>query len=97
MPDPVDTVPSAPSSKERRAGGDRRAATRFATIILEDGERVPCVIRDLSATGAKLGVARRYRLPERFLLQVKGRAPAFPVQRVWQRGDHAGVQLDVKP
>lgn len=97
MPNPVGIVPSAPINKDRRAGGDRRATTRFATIILENGERIPCVIRDLSATGAKLGVARRFQLPERFLLQVKGREPAFPVQRAWQRGDHAGVQVAVGP
>ena len=66
---------------------------RLATIRLDDGEEIPCVLRDLSLTGAKLAVSRRYRLPAVFCLVVHGREVAFPVQRAWQRGDFAGVML----
>ena len=96
MPSSAEPAPSVPFDQERRAGGDRHAAMRLATIILDTGEQIPCVIRDLSVTGAKLGVARRYRLPESFLLLVQGHEPAFPVRRAWQRGDQAGVRLNVK-
>ncbi|WP_442919052.1 PilZ domain-containing protein [Methylobacterium sp. XJLW] len=69
---------------------------RLATIRFDDGEEIPCVLRDLSPTGAKLAVSRRYRLPASFYLIVHGREIAFPVRRAWQRGDLAGVMLAVK-
>ena len=66
---------------------------RLATIRLSNGDEIPCVVRDLSATGAKLAVSQRYRLPATFALVVHGRKTAFQVRRVWQRGDFAGVAL----
>ncbi|WP_165937755.1 PilZ domain-containing protein [Methylobacterium segetis] len=65
----------------------------MATIVLEDGEQIPCVIRDMSVSGAKLSVARRFRLPEYFDLMVAGRDLTCRVRRAWRRGDFAGVSL----
>ena len=56
---------------------------RLAVIQLDDGEEIPCVLRDLSPRGAKLAVSRRYRLPEHFVLIVHGREPPFRVRRAW--------------
>lgn len=95
MPNSAEPAPSVPTEQDRRAGGDRHPTLRLATIILANGEQIPCVIRDLSVTGAKLAVARRYRVPERFHLRVLGH-DAFAVERAWQRGDHVGVRLTVK-
>lgn len=77
----------------RRDGGDRIPTMRLATIRLDNGEEIPCVLRDLSRTGAKLAVSRRYRLPMNFNLIVHGREAPFPVRRAWQRGDYVGVML----
>ena len=84
---------SQASGLNRREGGDRIETMRLATIRLDDGEEIPCVLRDLSLTGAKLAVSRRYRLPASFSLVVHGREVVFPVRRAWQRGDYAGVTL----
>ncbi|MFK5597947.1 PilZ domain-containing protein [Methylobacterium sp. HMF5984] len=66
---------------------------RLAHITLSDGEVIHCVIRDLSVSGAKLAVARRYALPEHFDLNISGSDLPFPMRRVWRRGDFAGVML----
>lgn len=78
---------------DRRLGSDRVPTMRLATLRLNDGEESPCVIRDLSLMGAKLSVSGRYKLPALFHLIVHGYEAAFPVRRVWQRGDLAGVTL----
>lgn len=82
-----------PAPSEKRAGGRRNAVMIPATIVCPDGATHPCMIRDMSATGAKLAVSRRHRLPAELTLAIPGQAVAYPVARQWQRGDFAGVVL----
>ncbi|MFD0935404.1 PilZ domain-containing protein [Methylobacterium trifolii] len=91
QPDLVRMAPTVATDK--RDGGQRHATLRMATIELEGGETISCVIRDISLSGAKLGVARRHRLPEFFNLAIAGRDLTCRVRRAWQRGDFAGVTL----
>jgi hypothetical protein len=84
---------------EGRAG-DRREAGRSrvmipATIRCPDGDEVACVLRDMSADGAKLSVSRRHPLPESFTLAIPGQGRAYAVRRRWQRADLAGIVLDL--
>lgn len=73
--------------------GKRHITMIPAQITLDDGDLIPCIIRDLSYGGAKLGVARIHRLPLNFNLTIPCRDLTFRVDRVWQRGDFAGVKL----
>ncbi len=66
---------------------------KLAHITLSDGEIIPCVLRDVSASGARIAVARRHRLPEFFHLSVDGKDEICRVRRVWQRGDFAGITI----
>ncbi len=75
--------------------GDRRAVMIPATILGPDGEAIPCVLREMSAQGAKLSVSRRHRLPAAFTLSVPGRD--YSVRRIWQQADFAGIALDPCP
>lgn len=78
-------------------GRDKRRAARqdvlgHALIITSEG-RISCVIRDLSKTGAKLGVPQRYKLPPEFeVYLVKTRSKRRVALR-WRTGDHAGVEF----
>jgi hypothetical protein len=82
---------------DEEIGCEKRIAPRRQVfgqaVILGPGLRANCVIRDLSATGAKIGVSRTVKLPEQFevvLLKTKS------VRRVtlrWRRGDFAGIQF----
>lgn len=78
---------------EKRSGGDRRKVMLPATIVCPDGTTYACVVRDMSVMGAKLAVSRRHRLPLDFALMIPGRDFAYPVVRMWQRADFAGVTL----
>ena len=82
-----------PAPSEKRSGGRRNAVMIPATIVCPDGATHPCVIRDMSAAGAKLAISRRHRLPAELTLAIPGQAVAYTVARQWQRGDFAGVVL----
>lgn len=71
----------------------RRRTMRLARITLDDGQTVPCVIRDWSTTSAKLSVARRYPLPSGFLLKVNDEDAIVAVRLIWRRGDSAGISI----
>lgn len=94
MPASSSVAAGQPPEVERR-GPERRRVLIPAIIACDEGAQYRCVVRDISETGAKLGVSRRYRLPERFRIITSGRTDGFPVRRAWQRGDYAGVMLEV--
>jgi hypothetical protein len=78
-----------------RRDGERRDVLIPATIQYPDGDSVPCIVRDMSPTGAMLSVSRRHRLPLTFTLAVPGHDRSYPVRRVWQRADAAAIVLDL--
>lgn len=91
--------PSDPS-REPSQDTSRRVATRVpamipASALLPDGTVQVCVIRDISTGGARLSIARRHPLAETFRLQIARFDQPFRVRRVWQRGDFAGVMLEL--
>jgi hypothetical protein len=62
-------------------------------MILGPDLRVNCVVRDISATGAKLGVSEKIKLPAGFhLLLVKAQSKRAVLVR-WRRGDFVGVEF----
>ena len=78
-------------------GWNKRAAARQEVfgqaVIVAPGIRANCIIRDLSATGARLGVSSKIQLPEQFdVLLLKTESTRRVILR-WRRGDFAGVQF----
>ena len=53
-----------------------------------------CVIRDLSANGAKIELSHFYRLPPRFVLLHFEAGVAYEVVLKWRRGDLAGMSFE---
>lgn len=90
------TAPSDNSTIAERRARDRLHVLIPGTVVCEDGARFHCVVRDMSSTGAKIGIARQHRLPERFRLVVAGYPLGYPMRRAWQRGNFAGVMLAIK-
>jgi hypothetical protein len=78
-------------------GWDKRRAPRQKVfgpaLILGPKLEVNCVIRDLSAAGAKLEVPALIKLPQAFnLMLVKTNSSRYALHR-WRRGDYAGVEF----
>jgi PilZ domain len=78
---------------------DLRAATRRRSLLgarIEFNNRsstLDCLVRDLSATGARLALAGRTDLPEEFDLWIKDRNARFRAQVRWRRLTLVGVEF----
>ena len=55
---------------------------------------VPCTVKDVSKSGAKIGVAKGQDLPPVFMLRIIGRDFLCLVHLAWRRGDFAGVRIE---
>ena len=76
-------------------GRDKRVAPRYrvlghAQIISRTGA-TNCVVRDLSESGARLGISTRVKLPAEFDLWFVQRKLKVRVRIKWRNGDYVGV------
>src|SRR6185437_3850098 len=80
----------AGSNAERR--GHERAIVLHPGSLHDGDSAIDCVIKDISASGARLAVERPIPERERYLLDIDGLG-LFPSRIVWQSDDHAGIQF----
>lgn len=80
---------------------DRRIEPRVSTQTpgrIMHGDKLSlwadCVIRDLSASGAKVELSHLHKLPPRFVLLHFSAAMAYEVVLKWRRGDLAGMAFE---
>lgn len=59
-----------------------------------DGIEIPCTVKDISKTGAKIGVPASYHLPDSFMLKVVGKDFVCRVRLAWRRGHFAGLVIE---
>jgi PilZ domain-containing protein len=77
---------------------DRRSTNRVRTyvggrILFGDISALSCLVRDISATGAKLVISGAETLPKRFRLSIPRIGMSTDVQLVWGKGDLCGVRF----
>lgn len=76
---------------------DLRAAPRFsllirsAKLVYETGEYI-CIVRDVSASGARLRLFHRLPAEPRVTLEL-ATGETFGLERVWESDDHAGFRF----
>jgi hypothetical protein len=79
------------------SGENKRGAARVKVLghgmITAPNLRANCVIRDISTTGAKLGVSKRIKLPAAFDIWLLKNGSKRRVFLRWRRGDFAGVEF----
>jgi hypothetical protein len=78
-------------------GRDNRKAPRLSVlghaVIIAPAGRANCIVRDISKTGARLGLSRDVKLPAAFdLFLVKTNSKRHVLLR-WRAGDFAGVEF----
>jgi hypothetical protein len=90
---PPGEMSAGPAVEKRRA--PRARCLRAARCIFNNGcSDYSVLVRNVSATGAKLTGDELFRLPEEFELQMAnsaGVATARRVRRVWSRAESIGV------
>jgi hypothetical protein len=81
-----------PDNNNNKRAAPRKVVLGHGLIIGPDVQ-ANCIIRDLSSTGARLGVSGKINLPAAFdLVLVKTRSRRRALLR-WRRGDFAGVEF----
>lgn len=84
-----------PETAQHVARREPRSPTNWiATIRLLDGTEIPCNVKDVSKSGAKVGVPASQVLPPVFMLRIIGRDFLCLVKLAWRRGDYAGVRIE---
>jgi len=58
------------------------------------GDKYPCTVRDLSATGAALDFPDLIRIPDEFTLFLPEEGLKLPCHVVWRREYRVGVAFD---
>ena len=79
------------TAENKRSAG-RREVFGLGVVLAPDLS-ANCVIRDLSSTGAKLGISRRVKLPSQFAVALLKTKTIRRVSLKWRRGDFAGVEF----
>ena len=59
-----------------------------------DGIEIPCTVKDVSKTGAKIAVPASFQLPDSFMLKVVGKDFVCCVRLAWRRGHFAGLLIE---
>lgn len=78
---------------ENRRGAVRRLVIMGATILYNDRKiTIPCRVRDVSETGAKLEFDKPQLLPHSFELRIRDLPEVQCILR-WAKGTRAGVQF----
>jgi hypothetical protein len=84
------------SARNMGLGAERRRHERSPLLYsgsLYDGDKmVDCVIKDISASGARVMVERRIVDQQSFVLDIDG-VGLIASKIIWQSADHAGIEF----
>lgn len=74
----------------------RRPIIRPATIKLEQGREITCMLRNISKAGALISLENDFELPPHFILDMSGNIVVQrPCELVWQSERMAGLKFPV--
>ncbi|HVV41527.1 MAG TPA: hypothetical protein VHC94_10730 [Nitrobacter sp.] len=71
----------------------RRRHQRAWLVLGSDTARSECQVLDINSDGARLLVASGLSLPERFGVALVPNSAPRECERIWRRGDLAGVRF----
>ncbi len=75
-------------------GASRRRTLSAGKIIYGDGAYTcDCTIREISASGARIGIAGAIVVPKTFVLIDQKRGTAFEAELIWRNATQAGLRF----
>ena len=75
-------------------GAPRRRTLTGGKIVYGDGAYTyDCAIREISTSGARIGIAGGIVIPKAFFLIDQKRGTAFEAELVWRNGTQAGLKF----
>jgi hypothetical protein len=72
----------------------RNETNWIATIRTYEGVEISCTVKDISKTGARIGLPSSCQLPDKFMLKVIGKDFVCRVSLAWRKGNFVGVHID---
>jgi len=73
-------------------GSFRYRTRREAKIVLSNGNKITCVVHDISTKGAGLELAAAATLPDEFVLYIPQQSQQFHCRITWRKDNKIGVQ-----
>lgn len=87
-PDPLDEV--LPDERRRDV---RRATFKAGELILEDGRRIACIVRNISDSGCLMKLDNADALPDYVAIRIDLDSPPKPAEIVWRSSTLAGAMF----
>lgn len=85
------TVVSPSYAVSERRDSDRESAYKFGIIHLPSGEKIQCIIQNLSSSGARIKLSGTREMPSGTRLTIDGMRFDKAVEVRWQKNDEAGL------
>ena len=82
---------------DKRSGSRTRSFLKGQIVFNNRMSTMDCLVRDISANGAKLMLAQALALPDVFELAIPQKGETFRARLSWRRGDEIGVAFSRKP
>lgn len=87
-PDPLDEV-----SPDERRRDVRRPTFKAGEIILDDGRKVACIVRNISDSGCLIKLVNADALPDFVTIRIDLEAPPRAAEIVWRSASLAGAMF----
>ena len=91
---PAESGAMAKSMRKKKRGADRATTYRFGRVLNGNREEHPCILRDLSATGARVVFEGEPALSETVTLRVELTGERRRARVVWQKDREAGLSFE---
>ncbi|MDZ7628667.1 MAG: PilZ domain-containing protein [Parvularculaceae bacterium] len=86
--DPLDEM-----SPDERRRDVRRATFKAGEILLDDGRKIPCIVRNISESGCLIKLDNADALPDFVTIRIELDAPARAAEIVWRSASLAGAMF----
>lgn len=86
--DPLDEI-----LPDERRGSVRSATFKAGEILLEDGRKLACIVRNISDSGCLMKLDNADALPEFIAIRIDLDAPPRPAEIVWRSTTLAGAMF----
>jgi hypothetical protein len=93
---PLAAPPPAATGRRTPRIDDRRQVFRFGCLVLDDKSELRCILKDISASGARVALEGAHALPPIVLLKVDMTGEKKRAAVVWQKESEAGLSFRVR-
>lgn len=91
---PVEAGAMAKSMRKKTRGADRKTTYRFGRVLNGNREEHACILRDLSATGARVVFEGEPSLSQTVTLRIELTGERRRARVAWQKDREAGLDFE---